>query len=368
MFFPSLLTNSNHRLYKFNQHSTATTATMIGAFAGKTAALSWISSSGTRSEIQHKTSLFANNNNGNYKNIEHDDSSNNFDGGNAREASFLPLSISDRNRLKDLQSRRRTIPIMTLDTILPKQKLVFQSSDPRFRKLIKYVVNDGAQEIGIIGFNPHTGKPLDIGVTISVTEENILQGKEILYNDEDNNSQTTELNDVNDDLSPSIKLTIEGEQCFELQGDPYLDPWSSSFYMADVEIVDNREEKLTTEQQQKVEEYAAAIPQLVGQWVSSVVDRAQKTTTETSSGMIWPRISSDVGPMPLKHHEQRNTIKDLALWVAALVNPSSPINALQPKVCFEIRPAMLLCRNDHDRMVLACAALQSSINILRKQR
>ena len=54
------------------------------------------------------------------------------------------------------------------------------------------------------------------------------------------------------------------------------------------------------------------------------------------------------------------------MWVAALLNPSS--SNQEEKVCLEIRPAMLSCHNDHDRMMLATAALQSSIDHLTGER
>jgi hypothetical protein len=60
----------------------------------------------------------------------------------------------------------------------------------------------------------------------------------------------------------------------------------------------------------------------------------------------------DLGPMP-------KNPTDRAFWVAALINPLPALG-----VCLEIRPAMLSCSNDLDRMILASQALQSSIDHL----
>lgn len=48
---------------------------------------------------------------------------------------------------------------------------------------------------------------------------------------------------------------------------------------------------------------------------------------------------------------------DRAIWVASLVNPLPALG-----VCLEVRPAMLACKNDYDRIMLATAAIQASID------
>lgn len=49
-----------------------------------------------------------------------------------------------------------------------------------------------------------------------------------------------------------------------------------------------------------------------------------------------------------------------AIWIASLVNPLPTLG-----VCMEIRPAMLACKNDYDRITLATVAIRSSIDNLR---
>ena len=68
----------------------------------------------------------------------------------------------------------------------------------------------------------------------------------------------------------------------------------------------------------------------------------------------------ELGPLPSEWKEQ-------AMWVAALLNPTSS-DTEEERVCLEIRPAMLSCHNDHDRMMLAATALQSSIDHLTGER
>ncbi len=70
--------------------------------------------------------------------------------------------------------------------------------------------------------------------------------------------------------------------------------------------------------------------------------------------MIFMRtILQSIGPMP------KDDICRRALWVGSLVNPLPSL-----KLCFEIRPAMLACKNNYERIQLAVISLQSSIDFL----
>ena len=77
---------------------------------------------------------------------------------------FLPLTESDLSRLAQMRDRHVTIPIMILDAMLPGQCLEFGSADPKFQRLLQHVLSDEHGEIGMIGLNPHTGRPLNLGV------------------------------------------------------------------------------------------------------------------------------------------------------------------------------------------------------------
>lgn len=82
---------------------------------------------------------------------------------------YLPLSKNDIVRLSQMRDRHITIPILILDPLLPGQCLELASSDDRkFQELVNYVLSSQQQqkEIGMIGLNPHTGRPLNLGVRI----------------------------------------------------------------------------------------------------------------------------------------------------------------------------------------------------------
>jgi len=77
---------------------------------------------------------------------------------------YLPLSSSDLSRLTGMRERHVTLPLVILEPILPNQKLEWGSADPKFVKLLQHVLEDEQGEIAMIGMNPHTGRPLNIGV------------------------------------------------------------------------------------------------------------------------------------------------------------------------------------------------------------
>jgi len=128
-----------------------------------------------------------------------------------------------------------------------------------------------------------------------------------------------------------------------------MDP-TDSFYLSQVRILDNRHEPLTKEQQQQVQILHRKIPALVEEWIESVIQ------TEKLSPAGVTSIVKDIGPMPSEPRSR-------AIWIAALLNPTIPLG-----LCQEIRPAMLSCQNDVDRLALSTVALRTCIDQLRKEK
>jgi hypothetical protein len=82
----------------------------------------------------------------------------------------------------------------------------------------------------------------------------------------------------------------------------------------------------------------------VNQWKELVDSRGMKHEVKN--------VMKTIGPMP-------SNIEKRALWVGSLVNPLPEL-----KLCSEIRPAMLACKNNYQRIFLAVLSLQSSIDFL----
>mmetsp|Transcript_39480 Transcript_39480/g.58004 ORF Transcript_39480/g.58004 Transcript_39480/m.58004 type:complete len:339 (+) Transcript_39480:52-1068(+) len=238
-------------------------------------------------------------------------------------ATPLPLSQSDLERLQGARNRCKTIPIMILDAMLPKQRLEFHSDDPRFRKLIEYTLCNANGTLGMIGLNPQSGRPLNNGVIVSLTPDNV---KEEYTADRESNV---------------ISISVQGLERFEVQGSPWQDE-TKSFYTADIELLQDRVETLTLEERKDAQILNAFMPNLVERWLDWVVNKEKMASMDA--------LMADIGPMP-------NNIGDRAFWVAALINPIPSLG-----VCLEIRPVMLSCTNDLDRIKLATASIQASID------
>jgi len=245
------------------------------------------------------------------------------DDDSAEHASPLQLTSHDLQRLARLKESRFQMPIVILDAMLPKQQLTFETQDPKFHKMIDYCLETGS-ELGMLGLNPHTGRPLCRGVTVDIC-----------------NSPA-----VANPVNKSIRLAVTGQKRFEVQGEPRLDD-SGSFYIADVEIVEDRYETITDEQQADAETLSETLPGLMEKWTKWVL----KSGVTDKQGLEH-RLKSVGADMP-------DDLTERALWVAAMLNPVPALD-----VCVEIRPAMLACANDYDRTVLAVQAVQSSIDHL----
>jgi len=246
----------------------------------------------------------------------------------AENVALLPLSEKDKERMDAMRNRKLQIPLLILDSMLPGQCLRFASSDSKFKELIRYALQDDTpNEIGVIGLNPYTGRPLNMGVTITITKDC-----------------------VSNHLVGQIATTMKGERRFEIDGAPFLEPELKSFYLANVDIIEGREEFLTDQQEDKADKLSSDISALVGKWLELVVS----TGKSDEGGM--ERILNDIGKMP-------TDIGKRAIWVASLINPIPALG-----VCLEIRPAMLACKNKYEQINLAVISIQSSIDHLSGEK
>jgi hypothetical protein len=242
----------------------------------------------------------------------------------ASNATPLSLSENDLARLVQLRNRHKKIPIMILDAMLPGQRLEFSLRDKRFRVLAERL-RDNGDELGMIGFDPSTGNPLNVGVTVKI--------------------QTLKIEET------ICTLGIEGYERFEVQGEPIMDE-TGSYYMADVEVVEGRspDRELSMEQLEEAKRLHSEIPDLIQEWLQWLYKTGRATPESMEPRLPGTTMPSEIGPR--------------ALWAAAMVNPIPALG-----VCLEIRPSMLVCQNDLERVKLAHVSLKASIDHLSgKQR
>lgn len=119
------------------------------------------------------------------------------------------------------------------------------------------------EEIGIIGVNPQSNDPLNFGVTVSLSKESIKNN-----------------------MIMGLSVTVEGKRQFEIEDKSFMDP-SGSFYMANVEIVDDREENMSHEQMKAAERLSSKIPSLVKKWKELVLAKGMR---KELNGLMEVRI------------------------------------------------------------------------------
>ena len=137
----------------------------------------------------------------------------------ADAAEFLDLSTSDLARIQTARSSRTVMPLIILaEPILPGQSIEFGSNDKRFHALIAHALQNEPNEVGVLGTNPYTGRPLNIGVTAKVSASSIRR---------------------DDSDKAMVVLDVVGERRFECAGEPWMDD-TSSFYLADIDYSNGR--------------------------------------------------------------------------------------------------------------------------------
>lgn len=258
----------------------------------------------------------------------------------ADAAEFLDLSTSDLARIQTARSSRTVMPLIILaEPILPGQSIEFGSNDKRFHALIAHALQNNANEIGVLGTNPHTGWPLNIGVTAKVSASSIRR---------------------DDSDKAMVVLDVVGERRFECAGEPWMDD-TSSFYLADIDYSNGRGDSHesssandTAGEEESIADSARAcalsdsVPDLVETWTYWMAH------TGICSQTSMKQIMEELGPMP-------DNVGERAIWVGILLNP---VRGYSRRVCLEIRPAMLACASDLEQITLSCIALQSSIDHL----
>jgi hypothetical protein len=220
----------------------------------------------------------------------------------------LVLSQKDIERLSSMRRRQKILPLLiSPQSLIPGQTIELGCMDNKFlcmRQSLRH--ND---EIAIIGMHPHKPEePLPIGVSAIVREINLN----------------------------SIK--VEATEVVDVQGKPWWDAVRSCF-MAHLEVARD-DMVLKGHHYREAKKWFDEIPILVKR--------------------LHEMLGYDRLPGMPKPFSDNYTHRAFA--VASMMNPTQPRTKA---ICVDIRPALLSCRNDHDRLHLVHTALKSSIQKLK---
>ena len=234
----------------------------------------------------------------------------------AGEAQMDLTVLSQRiAQLRSGQPARTALPILVLDSLLPRQRLTIVMDDEAGRLLLRDCVNLYDSMLGVHGYDPRTKNILATGTQVRVVVS------------EDNST-----------------VTLIGQRRYTLCATPRLA--ADTYYVSDVEWTER------DEGDNDAVVAAEALGPLVARWIELV-----RGGRERSEGQL-DRILTDLGPMPPPADPD-----ELALYVAALINPLPALG-----VAYEIRPAMLVAKSAAERLQIARVGIEKSIGHLDGSR
>lgn len=262
----------------------------------------------------------------------------------SRRCSAMRSTINDsdmmaslRSRIRKVKDRATKLPIVVMDTMLPRQVITVESDDPVFAQLIKSVLRPTANgsTIGMVGLCQTITKTCHRTIFMKHGVEVQVIGK----------PKVTEKNTVMLELRGGRRFEVAEEATTSQEG------WTE----ARVKFLDSN--------QQEKEEMRGSDPwnmlQAIGKgrelkWgcEAGLVDRWIELARENERhpGQI-DQLLKELGEMPLSTHPS-----DLAFWVGALINPLPSLG-----VAMEIRPALLMATTANERMEVALHGIRSSI-------
>lgn len=277
---------------------------------------------------------------------------------NNEEDTFLS---SLQSRLQQVEDNSTRLPLMILDTMLPRQILQIQIQHPTLKALMKHRVNEETPTLGMLGMaRLSTGQtvPLKTGVEVE-----IIQMEKATDSPPDNTSSRTGGEEEGWDISlrAGRRFTIDGE----------VDKTEEGWTEARVKFLDSSEEEETEISSamkgpsspesigdrlsvaraiQKCKEFTAPNMNMSGSL--SLVDRWIELAKENERhpGQI-DALLKQLGEIPPEHEPTER-----ALWVGALINPLPSMG-----VAMEIRPALLVSKKAEERVQVALDGLLRSI-------
>jgi len=248
-----------------------------------------------------------------------------------------------RQRVEEVEDRDTKIPLVVADSMLPRQVLKLETTNPAFIKLIQSIFAEDNPSFGMVGAARIVGQPQDLpmqnGVLVRVV------GKPQV------------LDDVKE---PTLRVDLLGTERFRITGELETSPegWTQGrvrFLETNDEAEHNEIMQSSPDHDQFSLARAIALSRnltdvseggknLVDQWIEFA------RATERAPGQI-DQLLVDLGEIP-----PPDKPSDRAFWIGALVNPLPGMG-----VAMEIRPSLLMAATAEERVRIALQAIQASI-------
>jgi Lon protease-like protein len=242
-----------------------------------------------------------------------------------------------KSRMEQVSDRATKIPIVVIDSILPRQVLKIEADDPAFTELVRTCLHEENPYFGMVGVAQlaKTGQmlPLQNGAEVEIV------GKPTLGD-------------------TGLRVELRGGRRFRIEGE--LSTSGKGWTEARVRYLDAADEERDEEKGDDPLSLARAFsrarelicPSINMPDGASLVQRwiALAKENERNPGQI-DKLLSDLGETPSPDEPT-----ELAMWIGALINPLPGMG-----VAMEIRPALLMARTAEERVLVALAGISASI-------
>lgn len=254
-----------------------------------------------------------------------------------------PFMASLRKRMDQVSDRATKLPLVVLDSMLPRQVLKLQVQNPVFMELIRSVVSEEEPRFGMLGLaRLANGQYVHLKDGVEVQIEG-----------------TPEM--VNDGKNDGISLTLKAVRRFRIKDS--VKNVKQGWTEARVEFLNSKDEELKEEQMgedrlslaramSKARAFTHANSMHVEEKDVVLVDRWVELAKENEreQGQI-DRLLDDLGEIPPSEQPTER-----AFWIGALINPIPAMG-----VAMEIRPALLTSKTAEERVQVALDGIVRSI-------
>jgi len=296
------------------------------------------------------------------------DANNNEEEDNGEDSDYSFMA-SLRQRMNQATERDTLLPLIVLDTMLPRQVLKLQVYNPTFLDLIRLRVADETPTFGLLGMaRLATGEHVHLKYGVEVH----IEGKpEVCVNAKDGKS--------------GLKIELVAKRRFRIEGDVSQSPMGG-WTEATVEFLDSSKQEADEENENLSSSSSSSKSSLSSSdsgttatatstdrlSLARAMSRARILTNpnanvKNNASLVdrWIELAKENEREPgqidtlleqLGKIPSADTPSERAFWVGALINPIPAMG-----VATEIRPALLTARTAEERVQIALNGILSSI-------
>lgn len=258
--------------------------------------------------------------------------------------------VALRQRIDEVNEYEKELPLVVLDSMLPRQVLNITIENELLMELIRLRIESETPYFGIVGMAQlkSTGQKVHLnhGVQVEIIHTSIVEKNS---NNNGNNNQ--------------LKVSLKGTKLFHIPNQNCVTQTKQGWTQAKIEYINlNEQDEKYTEKDtmkmamsmQRAKEFID--PNYTMKENQSLIDMWIELARENehNPGQI-NQLLNDLGPIP-----SWKTPSDCAMWVGALINPIPPLG-----VAYEIRPKLLLAKTANERTQIALDGIWNSIQYMK---